>query len=212
MLDPLNVLTHGLFDAGSLSVHTKGLLVGSTLGSGLLSHPRRAIRESIAARVRAEASATARILVNPGRTIPAQLELPAVLIYLGDEEEVERDADSPRTYRRVTELTAEIVVATGEAFEVVAETIAVILEQVILADPGQAGTAVETDLVGLDEEFRQEGNRQVYSLRLTFAVAYTTLHGVEAPDLAGIDITVDVPPPGDPFMETVDVEKTPKEE
>jgi hypothetical protein len=203
--DALSDLTGGLFGGDAL-----GLTSGGTLQAEA-PHQRTLIRDHVVARLRGVALDGKR--VEASRQIPVtDTELPKILVYTADEQSEKWNQGAPTVLLRVCDLVVEVAAGVLRFLDDYSDAVANVIEQVLLSDPGQGGTAADTVLVRTEKFYSQQESIDLVLLRMTFQVTYQTQHFELVPDdLTAIEAQMNFAPP-DAQIDSTDVLELPAKE
>ena len=141
-------------------------------------HVRTAIRDQVYALLLPLVSGR----VYKARLYPlAEAELPAILIWCGDEEIEDAGIMSPRQYDRRMQLFIEIRASVSDDLDATLNAIALDVEKALAPDPQLAGTAFDVALVSLAFQQSGDGKAPIGALRLEYAAIYRVT--ADAPEI-----------------------------
>lgn len=148
-----------------------------------MAHPRKLIRQAVAAQLAGQTAAGARVFRS--RMVPLKrVELPAIAIYT-PEEEADFETDSaPRELKRTLQLYIESAAdGTGDVDDVL-DDLAEQIEAAMDADDTLDGNASSSVLTRTELDVDESTGRTVSVIRLTYAVTYYAFAPAEvaAPD------------------------------
>lgn len=140
-----------------------------------MAHPRKEIRDAVAALLVA-ANTAAGTRVTKTQVVPWKTaKLPALAVYTGtDVNDIESKQSYPREYRRNVEMTVEVCVVHTEALSADDALDAMELEvlRALCVDPTFGRQCVDSVLALSDPRFWEEGERTYGALLMKFDVFY----------------------------------------
>ena len=176
-------LTGGLFDGSSLPAASRGLLVS-------FAARRAEIVRHVVDRLRSQSTAQDRIFA--GRVLPlSHGELPAVLVYGREEQELPPWSDAPRVLRRELQLAVEIVVDSeiADRAEQQLTAIAHVVEVLLGQDETLGGLVEDTVLGDYSVVAEYTGLKYALGARMVFRTPYQLELGAEpAGDLGSVQV------------------------
>lgn len=142
----------------------------------MADHLSRQIRAAAASAV--TGLATTGTNVHEQRVYPLdEAGLPALLVYLGDEEVEALSLSTTPTQRRLIELFIAGVVHDTDPVDDTLDAIAKEVETALLADGTLGGLAKQITLTGTSRDAEVEGTKVAAAIELAFAVEYHTRAG-----------------------------------
>lgn len=161
-------------------------------------HPRKAIRQSIAARLAGDATLQGldvRLAASRAR-VTQETHLPRCLVFFGDDELVRHDSEAPREEVRTAPLRIvfQVDANSGEAGQDLLDDLAERAEQLVMEDESHGGAAHKSDYVRTDASYDDEGERILVGCILAWDVEYKRQYTPRVlPDATGLDVEIDVP-------------------
>jgi hypothetical protein len=155
-------------------------------------HPRRAIREAAAAKLRGRPDAAAPVFENRMLTL-RRCALPAVAVYaLQETVDAASASSAPRELKRTLQLAIDVVASHTDDLDDVLDELARQVEREMHGDETLSGTASDSLLASTSVDLAMDGERPAGRAQLIYSVTYYT-HAPEAEDSELDDLkTVDV--------------------
>ena len=138
-----------------------------------MAHVRKNIRDSVVTAV--TGLTTTGTNVYRTRVYPlASGKLPGLAVYTSSESSINETVTIPRTKSRTLELVVEGYVSGTANLDNTLDTIAVEVEEALVADVTRGGLAKDTQLISTETELIGEGEKVAGLIRLTFEIMYST--------------------------------------
>lgn len=139
-----------------------------------MAHVRKKIRDSVVTAVTGLTTTGANVYRT--RVYPlASGKLPGLAVYTSSESSINETVTIPRTKSRTLELVVEGYVSGTTNLDNTLDTIAVEVEEALVADVTRGGLAKDTQLISTETELIGEGEKVAGLIRLTFEIMYSTL-------------------------------------